>query len=55
MGSHFPGVRVAGSLRSKEVLEQKLVYRKVNNTDRVMRRGFGSCYEWEALRRVTDV
>ena len=59
MGSHSPGGECGNETLPSEarVLEQrKLVYRKVNNTDRVMRREvFGSCYEWEALRRVTDV
>jgi len=59
MGSHSPGGECGNETLPSEarVLEQrKLVYRKVSNTGRVVRREvFGSCYEWEALRRVTDV
>lgn len=38
-----------GASEARVLEQRKLVYRKVNNTDRVMRREvFGSCYEWEA-------
>lgn len=40
MGSHFPGVRVARSLRSKGAGAKKAGVQKVNNTDRVMRKRF---------------
>ena len=59
MGSHSPGGEGGKETLPSEarVLEQrKLVYRKVSNTGRVVRREvFGSCDEWEALRRVIDV